>query len=124
MEENKKLYLKTTFQCGESTTIKRCHMDKSRAVLDFSKEMKFKLKKNFNRKNCSLLFQIKEIQRIFTKSEINKKTIHNFRLKFSDTAIGEVWIGPNDEREHWKEALAHPNKRIFRWHQIRNPVLK
>jgi hypothetical protein len=123
LEENKKLYLKTTFQCGESTTIKRCHTDKSWAVLDFSKEIKFKLKKNFNRKNCSLLFQIMEIQRIFTKSEINKKTIQNLRLKFSDTAIGEVQIGPNDEREHWKEALAHPNKRIFPWHQIRNPVL-
>ena len=67
---------------------------------------------------------MKEMKRIFTKSEINKKTIHNLRLKCSDTAIGEVRIGPNDEREHWKEALAHPNKRIFQWHQTGNPVLK
>ena len=123
MEDNKKLYLKTTFTCGNSTTVKRCHTDTSRAVLDFSREMKFKLKKNFNRQNCSILFQIKETQRIFTKSKLNQKIFMNSN-SILDTSVGELRIGPNDEREHWKEALAHPNKRIFRWHQIRNPVSK
>ena len=70
LEENKKLYLKTTFLCGNTKTSRRCHTDQNRAVLDFSREMKFKLRKNFNRQNCSLLFQIKETKGLFAQSKV------------------------------------------------------
>ena len=79
-------------------------------------------RKTSTEKTVHFYFKSRRYNDYSQKVPLLNKTISKNLNSILDTSVGELRIGPNDEREHWKEALAHPNKRIFRWHQIRNPV--
>ena len=45
-----------------------CKRDRQRALLDLSKEMKFKVPKKLQKERCQILFEIKEANGLFKPS--------------------------------------------------------
>ena len=73
------LYLKTAFYSGKEHESYRCKTPKNRAVLDFSKEMNFKLKKYNSPQQIRM--QIKKSLGFGTKSEY-QSTYHGYNNEF------------------------------------------
>ena len=69
MQENKKIYLKTTFRCEKKTQTKYCRSAKNHTVLDFSEEMKFKMGKNYSANKCLIHLEIKQSRGFLAKSK-------------------------------------------------------
>ena len=121
MPDHNNLFSKSTlFYKTKKVISKRRKCFKTRSMLDFSTEHKFKLGGEALDDFC-IKIQIKGSTPLLKKSMHIFVHWNCFIFAFPDPVLAELTLGPSEEGRkglQWKEMMDQPEERIYFWHSL------